>query len=118
VGSSTVYPAVSKSLTTEPVRDFLLVKLSVRPSVSCKHDDDDYYNSIDILVAKLTSANKIDSQVYKWITGGLQRRFISEQEFMDGLYKIYEKHNQHSLKQHIPLDIYQYYSKFMKHDAS
>lgn len=77
-------------------------------------DDDEYYNSIDILVAKLTTVNKIDSLVYKWITGKLQRKFIDEQEFMDGIHNIYETHNQHALKQHIPSDIYQYYSKYMK----
>lgn len=84
----------------------------------CDDDDDDFYNSIDLLVAKLTSVNKVDSQVFKWITSKLQRKFMSEQDFMDGIYNIYEKNNQHNLKQHIPTDIYQYYAKYMDREPS
>lgn len=76
-------------------------------------EEEAYLNAIDVLVAKLTNVNNIHKQVYRWITLTLKRQYITEEDFMNGVYHIYEINKQHNLKGSIPTDLYKGYENYM-----
>lgn len=76
-------------------------------------EEEAYFNAIDVLVAKLTNVNNIHKQVYRWITLTLKHQYITEEDFMNGVYHIYEINKQHNLKGSIPTDLYKGYETYM-----